>query len=202
MAASTLTPSARRGRAEHSSSVAGSSVPASSFPARAEPPARAAPSEQPQRSGAPAPGAGGRELHVVRSSPKRGGRHQGRSVFIAPVLVLLSLLAVAGAQAVLTEGQVKLSNLQAAVSAAQTNRFDLELQVANQEQPSAVISAARRDGMISPAGVTNIPAVDPYPASSGQTDNGVSVDSGRPGTTGRTKSEHGQSGTVSTSGNP
>jgi hypothetical protein len=192
MPSTTLTPSARRGRAEHSSSsAAGLSVAV-----RDASPAGTAPSDTPQRSGTPAPGARRRELHVVRSSPKRGGRHQGRSAFIAPALVLLCLLGVAGAQAVLTEGQVKLSNLQAAVSAAQTNRFDLELQVAQQEQPSAVISAARRDGMVSPAGVTNIPAVNPYPA------NSVPVDSGRPGTAGRTKSDHGQSRTISTSGNP
>jgi hypothetical protein len=76
------------------------------------------------------------------------------------VLCVLSLLAVAGAQAVLTEGQVRLTNLQAEVSAAQTKRFDLELQIALDEQPSAVIAAARAQGMIVPSVINEIPAVN------------------------------------------
>jgi cell division protein FtsL len=103
------------------------------------------------------------ELHVVRTAPKRTGLTRGRLVLVAPVLVLVSLLAVAGAQAVLTQGQVKLTNLQSQVSAAQTKRFDLELQVAQEEQPSAVIAAARAQGMTEPSNVTDLPAVNPGP---------------------------------------
>jgi len=85
-------------------------------------------------------------------------------VFVAPALVLASLLAVVGAQAVLTEGQVRLTGLQAQEAAAQAKRFDLQLRVAQEEQPSAVVAAARAQGMVVPSSVTDISAVDPGPS--------------------------------------
>ena len=100
-----------------------------------------------------------RSLDVVRSAPKRTRLWRTRLVVVAPVLCVLSLLAVAGAQAVLTSGQVKLTKVQAEVSAAQTKRFDLELKIALEEQPSAVIAAARAQGMIVPSLIHDIPAV-------------------------------------------
>jgi cell division protein FtsL len=105
-----------------------------------------------------------RELHVVRTAPKRTGLLRRRLVLVAPALVIVSLLGVAGAQAVLTEGQVRLNTLQSKVSAAQTRRFDLELQVAQEEQPSAVVAAARAHGMTVPSVVNDIPEVNPEPS--------------------------------------
>jgi cell division protein FtsL len=82
---------------------------------------------------------------------------------------LLCLLAIVGAQAFLTQGQVRLYNLQNQISSAQTKNLDLELQVANESQPSAVVSAAERQGMVEPSGVEHINAVAlAPPASSGQ----------------------------------
>jgi hypothetical protein len=79
---------------------------------------------------------------------------------------LLALLSVAAGQTVLTEGQVNLGKLQSSVATAQTQRLDLELQVAEEEQPGAVVAAATRDGMVAPARITELPAVDSVPQGS------------------------------------
>jgi hypothetical protein len=91
------------------------------------------------------------------------------------VLVLLSLLAVAGAQTYLTEGQVRLTGLQAAVSAAQTKKLDLELQIADEEQPGAVMAAARALGLVEPTKISDLPAVA-LPGADATTDPGKSSD--------------------------
>jgi hypothetical protein len=153
MAASTVTPSARRAHVRTtgaSGNLARNSI---------------APPETRTQSAAPALEERKSELHVV-PAPKRTGLVRGRLVLAAPLLCLVSLLAIAGAQAVLTEGQVRMTNLQAEVSAAQTKRFDLELQVAQEEQPSAVVAAALAQGMIVPSVVNEIPAVNPAPSTS------------------------------------
>jgi hypothetical protein len=106
----------------------------------------------------PAP-EGRRDLRVVRPAPKRTSRLARRAVFIGPALVLGSLLSVAGAQAYLAQGQVRLSSLQADVAAAQTKRLDLELQIANEEQPSSVMAAARQLGLVVPSKISDLPAV-------------------------------------------
>ena len=154
MAPTTLTPSTRRVHTTTSGRVAVTAVARNSI---APPESRVHPDSpdlEQQR----------RDLHVVRTAPKRTGLLRGRLVLVAPALVIVSLLGVAGAQAVLTGGQLKLNTIQAQVSAAQTRRFDLELQVAQEEQPSAVIAAARAHGMTVPSVVTDIPEVNPDPS--------------------------------------
>lgn len=99
-----------------------------------------------------------RELRVVRPEPARTGRGARRAIFIGPALVLLSLLVITGAQAFLTEGQVRLTGLQADVAAAQTKKLDLELQIADKEQPAAMIAAARRLGLVVPSKISDLPA--------------------------------------------
>ncbi len=100
-----------------------------------------------------------RELRVVRPEAARTSRTARRAVLIGPVLVLVTLLGVAGAQAFLTEGQARLTNLQAEVAAAQTKRLDLELQIADEEQPAAVMAAARQLGLVAPLKISDLPAV-------------------------------------------
>ncbi|MGO9341989.1 MAG: hypothetical protein ACLP6E_05655 [Acidimicrobiales bacterium] len=109
-----------------------------------------------------------RELHVVRPDTGRTGRAARRAVYVGPVLVLLSLLAVAGAQTYLTEGQVRLTGLQAAVSAAQTKKLDLELQIADEEQPGAVMAAARALGLVTPTKISELPAVSLHEEDAGK----------------------------------
>jgi hypothetical protein len=128
---------------------------------------------QPERraqSPSQAPAEHRRSLRVVRPAPKRRSQPGHRAWIIGPVLVLLTLLSVAAGQTVLTEGQVSLSTLQSQVSAAQTKRLDLELQVAQEEQPSAVIAAATRDGMVVPTEINELPAVVTTPTTDGSLD--------------------------------
>jgi hypothetical protein len=66
---------------------------------------------------------------------------------------------------VLAQGQVSLNNLQSHVAAAQTQRLNLELQVAAEEQPSAVAAEARKLGMIVAPTVSDLaPAAQPSTA--------------------------------------
>jgi cell division protein FtsL len=101
-----------------------------------------------------------RRLHLLKPSPRRRRRLASRLIVVGPALVLLSLLSVVIAQALMTEGQVQLTNMQGQVSAAQTTRLDLELEVAQEEQPSNVIAAARSQGLVEPSGITDIASVD------------------------------------------
>jgi hypothetical protein len=160
--ATTLTPRARRAHSA-GAHVAGAHVPILDVALSGEGIAAARASTVPSAN-PPQPDLAGHEerkrsLDVVRSAPKRTRLWRTRLVVVAPVLCVVSLLAVAGAQAVLTGGQVKLTKVQAEVSAAQTKRFDLELKIALEEQPSAVIAAARAQGMIVPSVIHDIPAV-------------------------------------------
>jgi hypothetical protein len=126
--------------------------------------------ERRAQSPSPAPAEHRRSLRVVRPAPKRRSQPGHRVWIIGPVLVLLALLSVAAGQTVLTEGQVSLGTLQSQVSAAQTKRLDLELQLAQEEQPSAVIAAATRNGMVVPSEINELPAVDTTPAKDGSLD--------------------------------
>jgi hypothetical protein len=100
-----------------------------------------------------------RRLHLFKPSPRRGRRLTSKLIVVGPAFVLISLLSVVVAQALMTEGQVRLTVLQGQVSAAQTERLDLELEVAQEEQPGNVIAAARNQGLVEPAGITDIAAV-------------------------------------------
>jgi cell division protein FtsL len=122
--------------------------------ATANPRARRAPSE------IPAPAHAG-NLRLVKPAPKRTAGEKNRAILVGPALVLACLLSVAVAQAILTEGQVRLTKLDAQVASAQTTRADLELQVAQEEQPSEVIAAARNEGMVEPSVISDLPTVGP-----------------------------------------
>src|ERR1700722_3391685 len=120
--------------------------------ATVNPRARRAFTETPEPSGS--------RLHLLKPSPRRSRRLTTRLIVVGPALVLMSLLSVVIAQALMTQGQVRLTYLQGQVAAAQTTRLDLELQVATEEQPGNVIAAARSQVLVEPAGITEIAAVD------------------------------------------
>jgi hypothetical protein len=98
-----------------------------------------------------------RHLWVFRPAQKRERLRRPRAFVIGPVLVLVALLAVVAAQAILMEGQVTLTKLQGDVSAAQISRYDLQLKIAGEEQPSTIVAAAKRDGMIVPSVLNELP---------------------------------------------
>ena len=101
-------------------------------------------------------------LRVVEPS-RPGRRHRGsrRYVALAVGIVVVSLLAVAAAQAYLTAGQVRLARLQGQLTVQQSRDRDLELRVASMEDPADVVGQAERQGLTVPARVTDLPLVSP-----------------------------------------
>jgi len=94
---------------------------------------------------------------------------RGRLLNIVAVgLVLSALLAVVVAQAMLANGQVKLSALQHELSLEQSTHRQAELSVSQLETPSRIVAAATGDlHMVRPANVIQLPYVSlsvPLPA--------------------------------------
>ncbi|HXQ43524.1 MAG TPA: hypothetical protein VN816_02710 [Acidimicrobiales bacterium] len=75
------------------------------------------------------------------------------------VLVLGSLLVVAGAQAYMTQEQVRLSQVQARLVTQVGEHHDLELRVAQLSNPAHVVGTAQRLGLTVPQQVTDLPQV-------------------------------------------
>lgn len=100
-------------------------------------------------------------LRVVapRRRPPVPARRSG--VGLALAVVLVTLLAVAAAQAYLVQGQVHLARLQQQLNAAQGSQRDLEARVARLEDPAAVVGQAQQQGLSVPQQVTDLPLVSP-----------------------------------------
>jgi hypothetical protein len=75
--------------------------------------------------------------------------------------VVGSLLAVAAAQAYLTEGQVRLNQLQGQLATQGDQHRNLELRVAQLENPSHVVTEAQQQGLTVPSQVTDLPQATP-----------------------------------------
>lgn len=116
----------------------------------------------PQRTPAPR-----KDLRVVAPATRRSRRPARRTLAIAVVIVVGSMLVVAGAQAYLTQGQVRLARLQQQLSNAQAQHRDLELQVAQLENPATVVAKGQQQGLTAPAQVTDVPLVTHAGSSSG-----------------------------------
>jgi hypothetical protein len=135
-------------------------------PARTRP----APTRRPTRPPAPSPGRrrSRRPLEAPdsRSTRSTRGIHRAAAV-IAGALVVGSLLATVAAHAYLTQGQVRLASLQQQVAVQLNAHRDLELQVAQLEDPSHVIAQAQHQGLNAPSQVGDLPQVSlasPLPA--------------------------------------
>jgi hypothetical protein len=74
-------------------------------------------------------------------------------------IVVAALLAVVVAQALLANGQVRLSSLQHDLTFEQAAHRQAELAVAQLETPSRIVAAASGEGMVRPAGVVELPYV-------------------------------------------
>jgi hypothetical protein len=73
-------------------------------------------------------------------------------------IIVASLLAVVVAQALLANGQVRLSTLQHKLSLEQSSHSQAELAVEQLETPSRIVGAATTQGMVHPT-VTELPYV-------------------------------------------
>lgn len=96
-------------------------------------------------------------LEKRRRGPRRAGRG---AVIVAVALMVGSPLAVVGAQAYLIQGQARLARLQEQLDAQIGQHRDLELRVAQLEQPANVLSEAQKQGLVSPSNVVDLPQID------------------------------------------
>jgi hypothetical protein len=100
----------------------------------------------------------GRRPAGARATRTVAGR--GRLLHIASVsLVVAALLAVVAAQAMLANGQVRLSSLQHQLSLEQGTHRQAELAVSELETPSRIVATATGLGMVRPANVVELPYV-------------------------------------------
>ncbi len=81
------------------------------------------------------------------------------TLIVVVVLVLGSLLVVAGAQAYLTQQQVRLTGVQTRLAAQIGEHNDLEQRVAALSNPAHIVRAAQSQGLTVPSQVTDLPPV-------------------------------------------
>jgi hypothetical protein len=98
-------------------------------------------------------------LRVVGPRRRRPAPARRSPLVLVLGTVLASLLAVGGAHAYLTAGQVRLARLQQQLDTAQSVERGLEVQVAQLEDPSRVVSQAQQQGLTVPGQVTDLPLV-------------------------------------------
>ncbi len=79
-----------------------------------------------------------------------------RTAAVAGVIILVSLLMVVAAGASMTQGQVRLTRMQAQLTAVLGRHHDLEQRVAKLSDPSGVVSQAQRHGLVAPTNVTDL----------------------------------------------
>ena len=96
-------------------------------------------------------------LEVVPS--RRRGRARRLVKFLPAAMVVMALLIVVGGQAVLTDGQVRMTRIEQQLQAAQAEHRLQELNVSKLETPSRIVGAATGQGMIDPSHVTQVPWV-------------------------------------------
>jgi hypothetical protein len=129
----------------------------------------------------PQPVPGHEDAGAVEAPSGRGtDRTLRRTTVASAVLVVTSLLVVAGANAYLTQGEVQLTRVQEQLTAALGTHAALEQQVSTLGAPSAVVAQAQRHGLVAPQKVTDLPQVT-VPLASATTTTAVPV--GRPTTT-------------------
>jgi cell division protein FtsL len=98
-------------------------------------------------------------LHVVPSRRRAGVR--SRIVrYLPAIMVVLALLVVVVGQAILADGQVRMTGLEQQLQAAQAQHSAQEQKVSNLETPSRIVRDATANGkMTVPSHVTQLPYV-------------------------------------------
>jgi type II secretory pathway pseudopilin PulG len=94
-------------------------------------------------------------------------------VWLAVVLVVGSLLAVVVGDTLVAQGQVRLADIQQAITSAQTAQKSMQTEVAELAAPDRVVAQGIALGLTAPAQVVNLPEVPlnvplPAPASAGR----------------------------------
>ena len=98
-------------------------------------------------------------LHVVPSRRRAGVR--SRIVrYLPAIMVVVALLVVVAGQAILADGQVRMTGLDQQLQAAQARHSAQEERVSNLETPSRIVRDATANGkMTRPSHVTQLPYV-------------------------------------------
>ncbi len=170
-------------------------------------------------SGAAAPETRRVPLRVIPGRTRSGTRTRrvagGRVLNMLSVsIVVAALLAVVVAQALLANGQVRMSMLQHDLALEQAAHRQAELAVAQLETPSRIVAAATSEGMVRPAGVVELPYVSlsvplptpkvtpaPTPPPASTSASGTTSTSGT-GTSGSGAASTGATGATGASGSP
>jgi cell division protein FtsL len=103
-------------------------------------------------------------LRVV-STDKRRTTSIRLMVVLSVCLVLGSMLGVVATQVSLLEGQVRLAGLQNQLATQTTRQRSLELQVAQLENPSRIVSQAEQQGLTAPTQLGDLQPVNLAPSS-------------------------------------
>jgi hypothetical protein len=111
-------------------------------------PRSSAPRRPPLRLFEPAP----RRRQSIRSARRP-------AVWASSLLIVGSLLAVVVGDALLTEGQVRLSSVQAEVASAAAAQKLLQVSVAQKTAPPVVVGLAESQGLVAPTQVVYLPQV-------------------------------------------
>ena len=81
-------------------------------------------------------------------------------MWVSGLLVVGSLLAVVVGDALITEGQVRLSTTQREVAAAIASQKSLQVAVAEKAAPPVVVKQAKSEGLVAPTQVVYLPRVN------------------------------------------
>jgi hypothetical protein len=111
---------------------------------------------------APRPASPRPPLQVFEPTPRpKPARRSVRrpTMWVAGLLVVGSLLAVVVGDAMISDGQVRLTATQGQIAAATTAQKALQVNVASIAAPPVVVSQAESAGMVAPAQVVYLPRV-------------------------------------------
>jgi hypothetical protein len=101
-------------------------------------------------------------LAVIERLPRRQaavGAIRRSTMWVSVLLIVGSLLAVVVGDALVTQGQVSLSNVDTAVAAAQLVQKSDQVEVAEKSAPPVVVAQAKSQGLVAPSTVVYLPQV-------------------------------------------
>jgi cell division protein FtsL len=117
----------------------------------------------------PTPAERPNHLRVVPATPRVRRRLTPGAAVLLTAALFATLLAVAMAQTVLVQGQVRLDGLDAQLSAEQARYQELRTDVAELESPARIVEAAHQQGMVTPDDLLYLQPPAPDPSAAGPT---------------------------------
>jgi cell division protein FtsL len=115
------------------------------------------------------PAARPNHLRVVPATPRVRRRLTPTTAVLLTAALFATLLAVAMAQTVLVQGQVRLDALDAQLTTEQARYQELRKDVAELESPARIVEAAHQQGMVTPDDLLYLQPPAPDPSAAGPT---------------------------------